>query len=107
MRYTILDAILPVEEIGETSQKKPEHSLLLWMQLKQLVALEIVDVKNTKCNFMAFNGSKWLMWSYGNWYCFIVDKDSSELLEPMGIGGESAMIYDEMNKLGISKRLPD
>jgi cysteine desulfurase/selenocysteine lyase len=45
---------------------------------------------------MAFNGSKWLCGPMGTglFYC---DRKSSELLEPLSIGGESAMLYDESN----------
>jgi cysteine desulfurase/selenocysteine lyase len=45
---------------------------------------------------MAFNGSKWLCGPMGTglFYC---DRKSSELLEPLSIGGESAMLYDDSN----------
>ena len=52
------------------------------------------DFKKTKCDFMAFNGSKWLCGPMGTgiFYC---KKSSSDLLEPMTIGGESAIVYDK------------
>ena len=53
---------------------------------------------------MAFNGSKWLCGPMGTglFYC---DRKSSELLEPVTIGGESAMLYEE-SKLAF-KDLPE
>jgi cysteine desulfurase/selenocysteine lyase len=53
---------------------------------------------------MSFNGSKWLCGPMGTglFYC---NRKSSELLEPMTIGGESAIIYDDTNL--AFKELPD
>ena len=53
---------------------------------------------------MSFNGSKWLCGPMGTglFYC---KRNSSELLEPKTIGGESAIIYDD-SKLAY-KELPD
>ena len=53
---------------------------------------------------MSFNGSKWLCGPMGTgiFYC---KKESSEFLEPISIGGESAMIYDD-TKLSF-KDIPD
>ena len=61
------------------------------------------DVSKLKCNFMSFNGSKWLCGPMGTglFYC---NRKSSELLEPKTIGGESA-ITDAENNL-IFKDLP-
>ena len=52
------------------------------------------DFKKTKSGFMSFNGSKWLCGPMGTgiFYC---KKESSNLLKPVSIGGESAMIYDD------------
>ena len=85
-------AILPVEEIGKILEEK---NIPYFLDAAQTIGcIGDFDVKNTKCNFMAFNGSKWLCGPMGTglFYC---RKDSSDLLEPMGIGGESAMIYDD------------
>lgn len=53
---------------------------------------------------MSFNGSKWLCGPMGTglFYC---NRKSSKLIEPMSIGGESAIIYNE-TKLAF-KELPD
>ena len=94
-------AILPVEEIGEILEKK---NIPYFLDTAQTIGcIGEFDVSKTKCNFMAFNGSKWLCGPMGTglFYC---RKDSSDLLEPMAIGGESAMIYDE-TKL-VFKEIP-
>lgn len=95
-------AILPVEEIGELLEKR---NIPYFIDSAQTVGcIGDFDVSKIKCNFMSFNGSKWLCGPMGTglFYC---RKDSSDLLEPMTIGGESAMIYDE-NKLSY-KGLPE
>ena len=95
-------AILPIEEVGEILEKR---NIPYFLDTAQTIGcIGNFDVSKTKCNFMAFNGSKWLCGPMGTglFYC---QKKSSDLLEPMGIGGESAMIYDE-NKLAF-KDIPD
>jgi len=95
-------AILPVNEIGEILEKK---NIPLFLDAAQTVGcIGDFDVRDTKCNFMAFNGSKWLCGPIGTgiFYC---NRNSSELIEPTTIGGESAMIYDE-NKLAY-KDIPE
>lgn len=85
-------AILPVEEVGEILEKK---NIPYFLDTAQTIGcIGDFDVNSTKCNFMSFNGSKWLCgpMGIGLFYC---KKSSSDLLEPMGIGGESAMIYDK------------
>ena len=63
-----------------------------------------IDISKIKCDFMSFNGSKWLCGPMGTglFYC---NRKSSELLEPKTIGGESAILYDDA-KLAF-KELPD
>ena len=85
-------AILPVREVGEILEKK---GIPYFLDAAQTIGcIGDFDVKSTKCNFMAFNGSKWLCGPMGTgiFYC---SKNSSDLLKPIGIGGESAMIYEE------------
>ena len=94
-------AILPVEEIGRILQDKTPF----FIDSAQTVGcVGDIDVSKMKCNFMSFNGSKWLCGPMGTglFYC---DRKSSELLEPTTIGGESAIIYDETNL--AFKELPD
>ena len=94
-------SILPVEEIGKILQDK----IPFFIDSAQTIGcIGDVDVSRIKCNFMSFNGSKWLCgpMGIGLFYC---NRKSSELLEPVTIGGESAMIYDETNL--AYKGMPD
>lgn len=95
-------AILPIEEVGEILEKNNTPYFLDTAQT--IGCIGDFDVSTTKCDFMSFNGSKWLCGPMGTglFYC---KKSSSDLLEPTGIGGESAMIYDE-TKLAF-KDLPE
>ena len=94
-------SILPVEKIGKIlSDKVP-----FFLDAAQTVGcLGELDVSKINCNFMSFNGSKWLCGPMGTglFYC---NRKSSKLIEPMTIGGESAIIYDK-TKLAF-KELPD
>ena len=95
-------AILPVNEVGEILEKK---NIPFFLDTAQTIGcIGDFDVNTTKCNFMSFNGSKWLCGPMGTglFYC---KKNSSDLLQPSSIGGESAMIYDE-EKLAY-KDIPD
>jgi len=95
-------SILPVEEVGEILEKK---NVPYFLDTAQTIGcIGDFNVDTTKCDFMSFNGSKWLCGPMGTglFYC---KKSSSELLEPTGIGGESAMIYDE-TKLAF-KEMPE
>ena len=94
-------SILPVEEIGNILQDR----VPFFIDSAQTVGcMDEIDVSKIKCNFMSFNGSKWLCGPMGTglFYC---NRKSSELLEPMTIGGESAIIYDDTNL--AFKELPD
>ena len=94
-------AILPIEKIAEIIDTK----IPFFIDAAQSVGcLDDVDVSKMRCDFMSFNGSKWLCGPMGTglFYC---NRKSSELLEPTTIGGESAIIYDE-TKLAY-KELPD
>jgi len=58
-------AILPVEEIGEYLEK---NNVPYFIDTAQTVGcFGEYDFKKTKSNFMSFNGSKWLVRSYGYW----------------------------------------
>ncbi len=95
-------SILPVEEVGEILEKK---NVPYFLDTAQTIGcIGDFNVDTTKCDFMSFNGSKWLCGPMGTglFYC---KKSSSDLLEPTGIGGESAMIYDE-TKLAF-KEMPE
>ena len=95
-------AIMPVEEIGKILEEK---NIPYFLDAAQTVGcIGDYDFSRTKCNFMAFNGYKWLCgpMGIGIFYC---KKDSANLLEPIQIGGESAMIYDN-DKIAY-KDIPD
>lgn len=84
-------AILPVEQIGKLLVEK---NIPFFIDSAQTVGcIEDVDVNKINCNFMSFNGSKWLCgpMGMGVFYC---KKESSELLEPLQVGGESANFYE-------------
>ena len=84
-------AILPVEEIGDFLEK---NNVPFFLDAAQTVGcIGDYDFKKTKCNFMSFNGSKWLCGPMGTGI-FFCKKGSSDLLEPITVGGESAMLYD-------------
>ena len=85
-------AVLPVEEVGDYVEK---NNIPYFLDTAQTVGcMGDYDFKKTKCDFMSFNGSKWLCGPMGTgiFYC---KRSSSDLLEPLTIGGESAMVYDE------------
>lgn len=95
-------AIMPVEKIGRILEEK---NIPYFLDAAQTVGcIGDYDFSKTKCNFMAFNGYKWLCgpMGIGIFYC---KKDSANLLEPTQIGGESAMIYNN-DKIAY-KDIPD
>jgi len=93
-------AILPIKKIS----KILKNEIPFFIDSAQTIGcIGEHDVSKLKCNFMSFNGSKWLCGPMGTglFYC---NKESSKLLEPKTIGGESAIEHD--NDL-IFKDLPD
>jgi len=94
-------SILPIEKIGNLLEN---HTSFFIDSAQTVGCIGNFDLSKIKCNFMSFNGSKWLCGPMGTglFYC---SKRSHELLEPMTIGGESAMIYDN-NNLAF-KDIPD
>jgi len=94
-------SILPVEKIGNLLE---DNTSFFIDSAQTIGCIGNFDVSKIKCNFMSFNGSKWLCGPMGTglFYC---NKKSHELLEPMTIGGESAMIYDNTNL--AFKDIPD
>lgn len=94
--------ILPVNEIGELLQKQ---NIPYFLDTAQTVGcIGDYDFANTKCDFMSFNGSKWLCGPMGTgvFYC---KRESSDLLEPLNIGGESVDTIE--NEDFTYKELPD
>ena len=94
-------SILPVEEIGKIIQNRVPFFI---DSAQTIGCVDSIDVTKIKCDFMSFNGSKWLCGPMGTglFYC---NRKSSKLLEPTTIGGESAIVYDE-TKIAF-KELPD
>ncbi|MBT5171042.1 MAG: aminotransferase class V-fold PLP-dependent enzyme, partial [Candidatus Nitrosopelagicus sp.] len=94
--------ILPVKEIGEELQKQ---NIPYFLDTAQTVGcIGDYDFANTGCDFMSFNGSKWLCGPMGTgvFYC---KRESSNLLEPVNIGGESATLNE--NGALVYNELPD
>lgn len=84
-------AILPVEEVGNYLR---ERGIPYFIDAAQTVGcISDVDVGKMKCDFMSFNGSKWLCGPMGMGI-FFCKKESSEMIEPLMIGGESAIFHE-------------
>lgn len=92
-------SILPVQKIGELLKDIP-----FFIDSAQTVGCIEVDVSKINCDFMSFNGSKWLCGPMGTglFYC---RRSANELLTPSTIGGESAIVFNESNL--AFKELPD
>lgn len=94
--------ILPIETIGVILR---QNDVPFFVDAAQTVGcIGEMNVEHLGCDFMAFNGSKWLCGPMGTglFYC---KRSSSKLLHPTEVGGESTMIY---NKTELSyKDLPD
>ena len=94
-------SILPVEKISASLKKEIPFCI---DSAQTIGCIGTHDVSKLGCDFMSFNGSKWLCGPMGTglFYC---KKESSELLEPKTIGGESAIIENDNNL--IFKDLPE
>jgi len=93
-------AIIPVNEIGKILAEK---NIPYLVDAAQTVGcIEDVDVNKINCNFMSFNGSKWLCGPMGIGI-FFCRRDSSDLIEPLQVGGESALFHE--NKI-VHKESP-
>ena len=85
-------AILPVERAGHLAS---ERQVPYFVDAAQTVGCtNLADVKRIRCDFMSFNGSKWLCGPMGTgiFYC---RRQSGGLLEPAAIGGESAILHED------------
>ena len=82
-------AILPLERIGRIIDGRASF----FVDSAQTVGCLHVDVSEINCDFMAFNGSKWLCGPMGTglFYC---NSKSADLLVPGSVGGESAAADD-------------
>ncbi|SMH72054.1 aminotransferase class V-fold PLP-dependent enzyme [Candidatus Nitrosotalea okcheonensis] len=85
-------AIIPVEEIGKILSEK---NIPYFVDTAQTIGcISDVDVNKINCNFMSFNGSKWLCGPMGMGI-FFCRRDSSDLIEPLQVGGESAIFHED------------
>ncbi|MGI0093621.1 MAG: aminotransferase class V-fold PLP-dependent enzyme [Nitrosotalea sp.] len=85
-------AIIPVEEIGKILSEK---NIPYFVDAAQTVGcIADVDVTKINCNFMSFNGSKWLCGPMGMGI-FFCRRDSSDFIEPLQVGGESAIFHED------------
>jgi len=85
-------AILPAKEAGRVAA---ENNIPYFIDAAQTVGCtDPVDVQDMRCDFMAFNGSKWLCGPMGTgvFYC---SKKAGELLTPPDVGGESAVLHQD------------
>ena len=95
-------AVLPVREAAEILGAR---GVPLFLDAAQTVGcLGRLDVKRLGCDFMAFNGSKWLCGPMGTGFLYC-RRESADMLRPAWIGGESAMVYDG-DRLAL-KDMPD
>jgi cysteine desulfurase / selenocysteine lyase len=93
-------AIIPVKDIGKILSEK--HIPYFIDAAQTVGCISDVDVSRINCNFMSFNGSKWLCGPMGTGI-FFCRRDSADLIEPLQVGGESAMFHE--NKI-IYKEIP-
>ena len=69
--------------------------------MKYYIEEELIDVSEIKCDFMSFNGSKWLCGPMGTglFYC---NRKSSELLDICMISSFSSIVYSSAITLNAS-----
>lgn len=81
-------AVLPV---GEAGRMLRERGVRFAVDAAQTVGCMDVDAPGIGCDFMSFNGSKWLCGPMGTgiFYC---SRDAAGDLEPVAVGGESAAL---------------
>ena len=83
-------AILPLERVG----RMLDDRTFFFVDAAQTIGnLGAYDFSRLKCDFMSFNGSKWLCGPMGTglFYC---SRRAATTLEPISVGGDSAMLYD-------------
>ncbi len=86
-----IGSILPVREAGRIIHGRAPF---LVDGAQTVGCLDDVDVSRIGCDFMSFNGSKWLCgpMDIGVFYC---SRDSNHLLEPATVSRASVSHYDE------------
>ena len=84
-------AVLPLEEVGQMIGGQTRF----FVDAAQTVGnLGDYDYSRLRCDYMSFNGSKWLCGPMGTglFYC---SREAAQRLRPVSVGGESAMVYGE------------
>lgn len=95
-------SILPINTVGKILD---EMGIPYFIDTAQTVGcIGDCDFEKSKYSFMAFNGFKWICGPMGIGV-FICKKDASNILEPMQIAGNSAILY-ETDRLA-HKDIPD
>lgn len=84
-------SILPINTVGKILD---DMGIPYFIDTAQTVGcIGDYDFEKSKYSFMAFNGFKWICGPMGIGV-FICKKDASNILEPMQIAGNSAILYD-------------
>ena len=97
-------AILPVGRVGgmicdsncNEDDDDDENRCMFFLDAAQTIgcmAAEDCNVSAIKCDYMSFNGSKWLCGPMGMGVFFCRNK-AGNMLDPISIGGESATLHD-------------
>lgn len=95
-------SILPINTVGKILD---DMGIPYFIDTAQTVGcIGDYDFEKSKYSFMAFNGFKWICGPMGIGV-FICKKDASNILEPMQIAGNSAILY-ETDRLA-HKDIPD
>ena len=89
-------AVLPVSEVGRMICDK-NNNCRFFVDAAQTVGcmdMHDCDVSDIKCDYMSFNGSKWLCgpMGMGLFYC---SREAGRSLNPVTVGGESAVLDDD------------
>lgn len=88
-------AILPVEEAGSVIRERAGGCGFFLDAAQTVGCIDPADcdVSRIGCDYMSFNGSKWLCGPMGTglFYC---SREAGRTLDPIMIGGESATLHD-------------
>ena len=89
-------AILPVEDAGSVIRERADDCSFFLDAAQTVGCIDPADcdVSRIGCDYMSFNGSKWLCGPMGTglFYC---SREASRALNPVMIGGESATLNDD------------
>ena len=96
--------ILPVKQIGDAVTDTEAMYFLDSAQTVGCIEEDACNVSDIGCDFMSFNGSKWLCGPLGTglFYC---NKEVADRVEPVMVGGESAVISDSDSTIKNGKSI--